>query len=83
VPKKDPMHNPTRRLCTKVRRVTRDLAPILRAGFTRKLPPRSIATIARNMGAHIPHTILRVVVGTRKMEHKNLTSALQSILLHS
>jgi hypothetical protein len=68
------MHNPTRKLLTRATRVTRGLAPTLWARFPRKHAPRNIATSARNMGVHIPCTIPRIVVGTRKMEWENPTS---------
>jgi hypothetical protein len=42
--------------------------------FPRKLVPRSIATCARNMGAHIPHTTHKIVLGTRRTEMRNPTS---------
>jgi hypothetical protein len=76
VSKKDPMHNPTRRLLTRVRRETRGLILSLRARFPRKLAPRSIATSTRSMGAHIPCTTPRIVVGTRKTEQNNPISVL-------
>jgi hypothetical protein len=70
MPKKDSTHNPTRRLLTRARSETRSLVPSLGERFTRKLAPRSIATSVRSMGAHIPYTISRSAVGTRKTEQK-------------
>jgi hypothetical protein len=74
VPEKDPMHNPTRKLPTRTRKETRDLELSLQPESPRKLTSRSIATSARIMEAHIPHTTQRIVVGTRKMEQKKLIS---------
>jgi hypothetical protein len=37
---------------------------------------RSIATYVRNMGAHIPHTTLVIVVGLKRMERRNPVSVL-------
>jgi hypothetical protein len=71
------MHNPLRNFLTRGKGVTRDLAPILWAGLPRKLAPRSIATCARKMGAHLPLTIPRIVVDLRKIEWKNPTSSPQ------
>ncbi len=69
--KKDPIHNPMRRLLTRARRETRGLVPSLWARLPRKLAPRSILTSARSMGACIPCTIPRIVVGTRKTGWSN------------
>ncbi len=93
VPKNDPMHNPLRKLLQRTRKETRDLVQSLLTKFQRKLKARSIATSARNMGAHIPCTIHKIVVGTRRTEMRNPTSVQprktqenpipQSSLLHS
>ena len=72
--KKDPMHNPQRKLLQKARKETRDPVRSLLTKYLRKLVPRSIATCARNMGAHIPHTTHKIVEGTRRTETKNPTS---------
>jgi hypothetical protein len=68
------MHNPTRRFFIRVRKETRGLVPCTWARFPRKLAPRSIANSARSLGAHIPHSIPRIVAGMRKREWKNLIS---------
>jgi hypothetical protein len=49
---------------------------ILWSAFPRKSNLRRIVTCVRNMGAHIPLTRLVNVVSMRKMELKNLVSAL-------
>ncbi len=59
-----PMHNPTRKLPTRLRKETRGLVPSLWPGSPGKLTPRNIATCARSMGARIPCTTPRIVVGT-------------------
>jgi hypothetical protein len=69
-PKIDPMRNPTSSLLTKARKETRGLVPSIRARFPGKPKSRSIATSARSMGACIPGTIPRIVVGMRKTELK-------------
>jgi hypothetical protein len=43
--------------------------------FPRKSALRSIATYARSMGAHIPHTTLLIIIGLRRMERRNPISA--------
>jgi hypothetical protein len=52
----------------------RDLVQNLLTRCLRKLILRSIATCARNMGAHIPCTTHKIVVDTRRMEKRNPTS---------
>ncbi len=70
VPKKDPVHNATRSLLTRVRKEASGLAPSMWARLPRKLAPRSIATSPRSMGVHVPHTIARIVVGTERRNRK-------------
>jgi hypothetical protein len=48
-----------------------NLVPILWPESPRKSALRSIATCARNMGVHTPHTIQRISVGMRKTEKRN------------
>ncbi len=66
----DPMNNPQKKLLQKTREETRDLVWGLLTKFQKKLEPRSFATCARNMGAHIPRTTHKIVVGTRRAETK-------------
>jgi hypothetical protein len=68
------MQNPPRKLPRKTRKETRDLVQSLFTKFPRKLIPRSIVICARNMGAHIPCTIHKIVVGMRRTEMRNPTS---------
>jgi hypothetical protein len=70
----NPTHNPSKKLVTGAKRVTRDLLPILQAEFPRKPTPRNNTTFARNMELHVPRTIPRIVVGLRKTERKNPSS---------
>ncbi len=49
---------------------------IFLARVPKKVCLRSIATCARNMGAHIPCTTLVIVVGLKKTERRNPISAL-------
>jgi hypothetical protein len=56
-PKQYPMHNPPRKLPTRLRKETREMVPSLWPESQRKLAPRSIAISARSMGAPIPCTI--------------------------
>jgi hypothetical protein len=60
-----------RSLPTKARKGRNALVPILWPGFPRKSVLRSIVTCARSMGAHIPHTILVIVVGSKRTERRN------------
>ncbi len=64
----------TEKASTKMRKETRDPVWSLLTKFQKKLKLRSIATSARNMGAHVPRTTHKIVVGTRKAEMKNPTS---------
>jgi hypothetical protein len=56
-----------------MKKETRDPVWSLLTRFPKKLIPRSIATCARNLGVHIPCTTHKIVVGTRRMEMRNLT----------
>jgi hypothetical protein len=51
------------------------LVPILLPGFPRKSALRSIATYARSMGAHIPHTTHVIFVDSKRTEKRNPVSA--------
>jgi hypothetical protein len=67
------LRNPTS-LPIRARKGRNALVLILRPGFPRKSALRSIATYARSMGAHIPHTTLLIVVGLRNPERRNPVS---------
>jgi hypothetical protein len=69
------MHNPMRKLPTRVRKDARDMLLSLWSESPRQLAPRSIAASVRNMGACISRTTQRIVIGTRKAEWKKLISA--------
>jgi hypothetical protein len=64
----------TKKDSPKMRKEARDLVWSLLTRFLRKLIPRSFAICARNMGAHIPHTTHKIVVGMRRMEMRNPAS---------
>ncbi len=55
----------------KPRKEIRDPVRSLLTKIQRKLELRSIVTCPRNMGAHIPRTTHKSVIGTRKMETRN------------
>jgi hypothetical protein len=58
----------------RVRKGRNPLVPILWSGLPRKSTLRSIAAYARSMGAHIPCTILVIVVVLRRTERRNPVS---------
>jgi hypothetical protein len=69
-----------------MRKETRDPVWSLLTRFLRKLVPRSSVTCARNMGAYIPCTTHKIVIGKKRMEMRNLTSERpipRSSLLHN
>jgi hypothetical protein len=70
-PMQRPNRNLPRRLPARARKGRNILVSILRPGFPRKSTLRSIATCSRSMGAHIPCTILVIVVGSRKTERRS------------
>jgi hypothetical protein len=67
------LRNPTS-LLIRARKGRNTPVPILWPGFPRKFALRSIATYARSMGAHIPHTTLVIVVGFRRTKRRNPVS---------
>jgi hypothetical protein len=64
-----------RSLPIRVRKGRNALVPIFWPGFPRKSALRKIATCVRNMGAHMPHTTLVIVVGSKRTERRNPISA--------
>jgi hypothetical protein len=64
------MHNSTRRLLKRVRKVTRDLVPSLWAQFPRKCTKKHCNLCKKNGGAYTTYNT-KDVVGTRKTEQKD------------
>ncbi len=76
VPKKDPTHNPKRKLPTRARkRKPEAWYQVYGQGSQDSLHQEALQPVYETWG-RIPHTIPRIVIGTRKTEEKNQTSML-------
>jgi hypothetical protein len=68
------MHNPTGKITIRARKETRDLVLSLWPESPRIFALRSIATSARNMGAHILHMTQKIDVSMIKTDQKKQIS---------